>query len=193
MSLQMKLTAKNIIAIVYVLISFVSLGFVLVASLNYNNYYWEARSAMLDSTGNDTVVQSVRAIKDSNTGGFIIHITVSATNPTGYQGLILDQFALILFCFHTSDINQSIFTPSQNNLQSYISPAQTLGPDSTITKDVTFSLNSTQSSQLKEFNQTYNGDIRAHTVLTTSITTFFDSVFGPVDPKKEQILPILWS
>ena len=191
MRFQMKLTAHNIIALVFVATSLVSLGFIFAASLNYNNYYWQARSAMLDSTSNNTIVRSVGAIRDPNTGMITIRARVSSTNPTGYRGLTLDHFAVTLFCLHTGNINQSIFTP--NNLLANSSPSESLDPYSTITRDIDFNLSATQSNQLRAFNQTYNGDVEAHVVMTTSITSFFDSVFGGITINKAQVLPISWS
>jgi hypothetical protein len=193
MRFQMKLTAQNIIALAFAVFSFVSLGFILAASLNYNDYYWQARSAILDPASNNTIVRSVVVIRDPNTGQIAIRARVSATNPTGYQGLTLDQFAVTLFCFHTGNISQSIFTPVASNLLANVSPTEDLGPYSTVTSDLNFSLNATQTSQLQAFNQTYNGDIQAHTVMITRVNSFFDTVFGPMTNTKEQALPILWS
>jgi hypothetical protein len=193
MHFQMKLTAKNVMVVVFVVISFVSLGFIFAASLNYNNYYWQARSAILDPASNNTLVRSTTGFRDSSTGLFALRARVSVTNPTAYQGLALDQFALTLFCFHTGNISQSVFAPSASNLLVNTSPGESLGPFSTITHDLVFNLNGTQSSQLTSFNQTYNGDIQAHIIMVTRITSFFDSVFGGMTITKEQSLLILWS
>ena len=193
MRFQMKLTTQNLIALVFAVLSFASLGFILIASANYNDYYWQARSAILDSSSNNTIVRSVVAIRDPNTGHVSIRAQLSATNPTGYQGLILSKFAVIMFFFHTGNISQSAFASSGSDLLASASPTESLRPFSTVTEELVFNLNATQSSQLQAFNQTYNGDIRAHTVTITSVNSFFDQVFGLMTITKEQALPILWS
>lgn len=188
----MKLTMPNVVALIFIVVSLASLSFILVASSNYNNYYWQARSAVLDPSSNNTIIRSMVASKDPSTGLITITARVSTGNPTGYQGLVLDQFALTLFCFHTGNINQSLFTPSANNLQSNDSPHESLSPYSTVSKDLVFNLNATQSSQLQSFNQTYQGNIEAHVITQVSITSFLDSVFGPMMITKDQSLAILW-
>jgi hypothetical protein len=189
----MKLTTRNIIAVVFVVISLFSLTFILVEGWNYSNYYWEARAAILDPETNNTVVRGVAVARDPNSGLLTIQINASATNPTGYKGLTLSQFAIILFFFHTGNISASIFTPSANNLLANASPKEALDPQSTINSNLIVNLNSTQTSQLQAFRQNYNGDVEAHVLMITSVNSFFDPVFGVMTTTKEQILPIVWS
>ena len=189
----MKLDKRDVIAIVFVSISLLSLAFILVEGWNYSNYYWEARSAILDPSTNNTVVRGVSVAKDPNSEQLMIRINVSATNPTGYSGLTLNQFAIIFFFFHTGNISQSIFTPAANNLLANTSPREALGPQSTINSDLIVNLDSTQSGQVQAFEQNYNGDVQAHLLMITSVNSFFDPVFGVMTTTKEQVLPIIWS
>jgi hypothetical protein len=189
----MNISTRNIIAVVFVAISLLSLTFILVEAWNYSSYYWEARAAILDPATNNTVVRGVAVARDPHSGQSTIRINASATNPTLYKGLTLNQFAITLYFFHTGNLSESIFTPGANNLLANTSPKEALDPQSTINSDLIVDLNSTQTSQLQAFRQNYNGYVQAHLVMITSVNSFFDPVFGVMTTTKEQILPIAWS
>lgn len=171
----------------FVGISFFSVGYILIASSNYANYYWQARSAVTDPESNNTYVKAVVVTKDLNTGQIVVRVSVSATNPTNYSGLTLRSFAIVLFFIQSGNINQSIFQNSQLLANSVLD--RPLDPKSTVSTDLFLSLSSTESSSFRTFNQTYSG-VDAHVVLTTAINSFLDPVYGIMTTVKEQEIRI---
>src|SRR5712692_7808513 len=186
----MKLTMRTALVALFVGISLLSLGFILFESLNYDSYYWQGRSAILDSGSNNTRVNAVRVTKDLITGEIVVRISVSATNPTNYSGFTLGGFDLTLFFLHAGNVNESIFqSPKQNLLVNNVLD-RTLSPTSTVSTDLFLSLNSTQSRSFQMFNQTYNGNVDAHVVLITVVNSFLDPVYGEMTTTKEQEIPV---
>ncbi len=188
----MKLTSRDFIVVLFIGISLLSLGYILFAASNYNNYYWQARAAILDAGSNNTLVRTVGVTKQLNTGGITIRVSVSATNPTGFSGLILARFDIVLYFLHNGNFSQSVFaTPSENLLTSSVLD-RPLGPQSTVSTDVFVNLDTAQSTSFKMFNQTYNGNVDAHVLLTTTVDSFFDPVYGMITTVKEQQIATAW-
>lgn len=186
----MKLTIRTVIATLFVGISVSSLGFILFESSNYCNYYWQGRSAILDSGNNNTKVNAVRITKDFTTGQIIIRISVSATNPTNYWGFSLQRFDLACFFLHAGYVNQSVFQDPNSQLLANLAIDKPLSPMSTVSADLLLNLNSTQSSSYRMFNQTYNGNVNARVVLHTIANSFLDPVYGVMTTLKQQDIPV---
>ncbi len=184
----MKLTRERIVIVLLILAVLFSLSYLAVVAYNYDAYYWSARDALL--SGSNTRVDSLTLTKDQSTGTLAIKILASATNPTGYSGLTLERFEIVLYFDHAGNYSQSVFyTPSQN-LLSNITPDLPLGPQSTVTGNLTIQLDQTQTNAFETFNQTYPSGIYAHTVLTVQISSFLDPVFGAMNPSVIQEIPI---
>jgi len=186
----MKLTVWSAIAIFFVSTSLLSLAFILFESSNYDSYFWQGRSAILDPTSNNTRVNTVIVTKDFATGKIIVKISVSATNPTNYSGFMLQGFDLTFFFLRVGSVNESIFQNPKQQLLANIAVDRSLDPKSTVTTDILLSLNSTQSISYQMFNQTYNGNLDAHVVLVTVVNSFLDPVYGVMTTTKEQEIPV---
>ncbi len=186
----MKLTKRNVIATIFVGFAILSLGFILFESSNYDNYYWQGRSAILDSGTNNTSVNAVRVTREFTTGKIIVRVSVSATNPSSYSGFTVQSFQLVLFFIHAGNINESIFSSPYQQLLANIAPDKPLGQNSTVNTDLLLNLNSTQSNSFQSFNQTYKGNVDAHVVLHTVVNSFLDPVYGVMTTLKEQELPV---
>jgi hypothetical protein len=172
--------------------SLFSFGFIVFASSNYDSYYWQARSAILNSETNNTHVNSVRVFKDLATNKITVRVSAFAANPTDYYGLTLQKFDLDLFFLHDGNVSQSIFIKPNQHLLVSTGLDRPLGPKSTISSDIFLSLNSTQSGSFLVFNQTFSGNVNAHVVLTTSVNSFLDPVYGVMETLKEQEIPVSW-
>jgi hypothetical protein len=172
--------------------SLLSFGFIVFASSNYDSYYWQARSAILDSDTNNTYVNSVKVTKDFAASKITVRVSASATNPTNYSGLTIQNFQLDLFFLHAGNLNESIFNKQGQHLLATTDLDRSLDPKSTVSTDIVLNLNSTQSSSFIMFNQTYGGNVAAHVVLTTVVNSFLDPVYGLMTTLKEQEISVSW-
>lgn len=186
----MKLTAHTALATVFVGISVLSLGVILFESSNYDNYYWQGRTAILDRESNNTRVDAVRVTKNPTTGQIMVRITASATNPTNYWGFTLQAFMLNLFFIHAGHYNESIFLPLDQQLLANNRPDRPIDPKSTVSTDLLLTLNSSQSSSYQMFNQTYNGKVDANVALITVVNSFLDPVYGPMTTTTQKEIPV---
>ena len=186
----MKLTIRTALAMIFVGISLLSLGGILSESSNYDNYYWQGRSAILDSESNNTLVNAVRVTKDFTTGAIVVRVRVSATNPTNYLGFTLQAFDIGLYFVHAGYVNESIFRSLDQHLLANTRLDKHIGPKSTVGTDLVLTLSSTQSSSYQEFNQTYSGKVDAIVELLTVVNSFLDPVYGVMTTLKQQEIPV---
>ncbi len=186
----MKIAIRTTLATVFVGICLLSLGIIIFESSNYDNYYWQGRSAILDSESNNTLVSAVRVTKDFTTGAIVVRVSVSATNPTNYIGFTLQAFDIGLYFVHAGDVNESIFRPLDQHLLANTRLDKPIGPNSTVSTDLLLTLSSTQSSSYQEFNQTYSGKVDAIVELLTVVNSFLDPVYGVMTTLKQQEIPV---
>jgi hypothetical protein len=186
----MNLTIRDALVTIFVGMSLLSLGVILFESSNYDNYYWQGRSAILDSGSNNTRVNGVKITKDITTGAIHVRISVSATNPTNYLGFTLEAFDLNLFFVHAGNVNQSLFESLDQQLLANTRLDRPLNPTSTVSTDLLLTLDSTQSSSYQMFNRTYSGNIDAIVVVLTVFNSFMDPVSGPMTTLKQQEIPV---
>ena len=172
--------------------SLLSFGFILLASSNYDSYYWQARSAILNPESNNTKVNGVTVTKDFTTGKIVVRVNMSATNPTNYSGLTLDKFAISVFFLHTQNVSESVFQDQNQKLLANMRLDIPLGPRSTVSTNLFLNLNSTQSSSFLMFNRTYNGNVVADVVLHTEVSSFLDPVYGTMTTQEEWKIPVSW-
>lgn len=120
--------------------------------------------------------------QDANRTTIIVHITVS--NPTGYSGLRLGDAIVYMYFYAKNNDSNTLFRG-----QYRIAVSQQFGadlpPHSTVTKNVTITLNSQESNSLRMFQATYPGQVVASLSLTVEVITYFVSVSGR--------LPYTWS
>ncbi len=172
--MNLHLTSGNIIALVFILISLVSLSYVAFATLNYARYF----PATSDLYAN---VSQVSVRRDSLSGNTTVQTGIVVGNPSDYSGFSLYSEQVSLF-FFSPEHNDSIF---QDHPVSMLQTGlRTLGPRSTINEDLSTKLTPDQSSSFASFNQTYPGQILARVRLHVQISSFLDPVTGRVTFEK---------
>lgn len=182
----MNLTTSKLVTIIFTIVTIVSASYIVFAATNYDNYYWQARSAVLNTDTNNTTIDNIQLAGDNT--NTTIQILVSVSNPTGYSGLTFDSSQVNLFFYHTGNTSSR---PFEDSLIASKRLDQPLPPYSTIKTNLYIQLSPSQSNKIQTFKKSYAGQVVAYTVLTTFVDSFLDPVFGRMSPLKQQEIPIV--
>jgi hypothetical protein len=164
------LTPQSLSVFLFTFLSLTSVAYVFASTANYLQFY--PAIGRINFRILNVVVQRDSA---SNQTHLIANFAVD--NPTGYSGFRVKSFDLSIYFIHqTPQNNSTLFRfPMLVGSTPVDSP---LGPNAKISSNVTIVFYPDQSSQFRNFNETFSGQITARAFETVQLITFLDPVIG---------------
>ncbi len=169
--MNLHLRPRSALTLLFILASLGSTAYVVAATMNYDSFY----SAL--STLNPQV-ESIGVERDAGSGNLLLRAYIAISNPGGYSGFRVYALDLRVFFVHQDLSNASLFRDQP--LLASQNLGKPLGPRSTIDSDIFIILLPQQSASFSQFNETYPGEVAAHTTLRVQFNTFLDPVIGRV-------------
>ncbi len=175
--MNLQLSRAALVAILLIAVSMTSLTYGTLEAVNYSSY-WDARSK-LSSTADRLHVET-----DSASGNVTIQMTVSATNPTVYSGMIVRYFEVRLYFVKLAS-NQSLFSGDTSGdlidlvTQDHPPVGDTLGPNAKVTTVLTLQLSSSRSAAFNAFYSPNPNQVYGQVNVRAVVDSFLDTVVGP--------------
>jgi hypothetical protein len=157
------LTPQSLSVFLFTFLSLTSVAYVFASTANYLQFY--------PAIGRISFrILSVAVQRDSASNQTHLIANFAVDNPTGYSGFRVKSFDLSIYFIHQ--------TP-QNTSTLFKFPVDSpLGPNAKISSNVTIVFYPDQSSQFRNFNETFSGQIIARAFETVQLITFLDPVIG---------------
>jgi hypothetical protein len=174
---SLKPTARNLVSIVFIVLSLGSSVYILASTANYLHFF-PALDSIQARVGS--------AYFNRGTSGLpYVSANITIDNPSDYQGFNLVRADVrISFTNSTSSLLQNL--PLQGQ-QPKTSP---LGPHSSISEYIAIIMNTDNATALDSFVRNSASPVRAQVLLTAQIGTFFDPVIGNSQVSQTADLPL---
>ena len=169
--MNLHLRPRSALALLFILVSLGSVGYVVAVAMNYASFYPALSTLNLQ-------VERIGVERDPGSGNLLLRVNIAISNPGGYSGFRVYAFDLKVFFVHRHLSNNSLF--QDQPLLASQTLGKPLGPRSTIDSDTSIVLLSQQSASFSQFNETYPGEVAARTTLRVQFNTFLDPVIGRV-------------
>lgn len=169
-----RLSARNLIAIFFTILSLGSTVFIFASTLNYLHFF----------PALDTIHPTVGSVQ-YNPASPLLLTNVTVGNPSDYQG-----FTLVTTSVRVEFTNGTFNLFHDLPLQGQQTNTLPLGPHASVSETITIIINPSNETALNLLIRNGPGRITAHVLLIAQIGTFLDPVTGNTQVSQPADLPL---